>query len=146
MRQQMRLDLPDRIQRHGHHNQQGCAAEIEGHRILADQDFRQDTDSRKIGRAKHRQTGQHRIKVIRRRLARTDPRDIAAIFAQVFCRVLRVKDNRRIEKRKEHDQADIDAEIKRLSAAKKRIQCHKPLGTAGLAARQVDHRYRHQQK
>src|SRR5207253_1655204 len=72
MGEQMRVDLRHGIHRHADDDQQAGAAEIERHRILRDQDLRQNAYRGQIDRAENGDPGQHVIEVVRGVLARAD--------------------------------------------------------------------------
>ena len=56
VRHQMRLDLSHKIHHHNNNNQQGSAAKLKRHIPVNNQEFRQQTDCRNIGRADQGQT------------------------------------------------------------------------------------------
>ena len=61
----MALYLRHEVHHDHHHNQHGGAAQIEGHVEHDHQKLRQQADQRDVGRAKHRQTRQHAVDVVR---------------------------------------------------------------------------------
>ena len=117
MSQQVRLDLRDRVHRHGDDDQQAGATEIEGNRKPGDQDLRQDADDRKVSRADHRQPGQHAVEILGGVTARPDAGDKAAVLLEVVRRLRRVEHDRRIEEGEEDDQADVKEQIERLAVS-----------------------------
>ena len=102
--EQVRLDLRHRVHGHRDDDQDRGAAEIERPPRSCDQQFRQQADGGDVGRADHRQAGQHVVEVFRRPLAGTDARQEAAVLAQVLRRLFRVEDDRGVEEAEEDDQ------------------------------------------
>ena len=126
MGQQMPLHLRDRIHGHADHDQERRAAEIEWHRGVRNQDFRNDTDDRQIDRTDHRNSGQDVIDIFRRAFARPDAGNEAAMLLQIVRGLGRIKNDRRIEEGEEHDQRNIQDQKQRTAVRKLGGDSRKP--------------------
>src|SRR5690606_32552041 len=83
MREQMGLDLCNRVHGNRNDDQEGSATEVERHGELRDQDFGQQTDCGQIRRPEYQQAGDDVVEVIDRLLARTDSRNEPALLLEV---------------------------------------------------------------
>jgi len=100
-RDQVRLDLLDRVHRDPHDDQEPGPAEIERDVEAGDEDAGQDADDGDVDRAAQRDPRQDLVDVLRRLLPRADARDEGATLLQVLRRLARVEHQRRVEEAKE---------------------------------------------
>src|SRR6185437_3621341 len=103
VRHQVGLELRHEIHRHHHGDEERGAAEIERHVVVAPQELRHQADERDVDRADEREGRDDPVHVLRRLLARADPRDEGAALLEVVRRLLRVEDERRVEEAEEDD-------------------------------------------
>ena len=136
--------LCHRIHGDSNDNEKTGTAEIEGHGILRDQEFRKDTHGRQISSADHGQPSQHVIEIFGRVRAGADTGDKAAVAFQIVGGVNGIEDNGRVEEGEEHDQADVEHQVERLAVAQESRDGGQPLRTA--AAREARHGQRHEQQ
>lgn len=115
MGKQVRLNLRHRVHRHVDHDQQAGATEVERHRVLANQQFRQRADQRQIQRANGRQPRQHIVEIAGGVLARPNTGNEAAMLAKIIGRLLGIENNRRVEEGKKQDRRHIERQIQRLA-------------------------------
>src|SRR3989344_9222346 len=116
MRQQMALDLGDRIDSAVDDDQQaGAAQEEQRNAGLRNHIFGQHADKGQVRRADHGDAGEHIIQIGRRVLARTDAGDEAAILLQVLRRLFRVEDHGGVEEAEEDDAERIERHVQRLA-------------------------------
>jgi hypothetical protein len=104
MGQQIALHLRHRIHGHADHDQQRGAAEVERHRRVGNQNFRDQADDRQIDRAEHRDARQHVVDVFGGALARPDAGNEAAVLLEIVGGLGRVEHDRGVEEGEEHDQ------------------------------------------
>jgi len=115
MREQMRLDLANRIHGDIHHNQQACPAKEQWNAGLRNHILRNDADDGQIDGANHGNAGQHIIEIIRRALTGANAGDETAILLKVIRRLLWVEHNRRVEESEEDDAAAAAIAMRRRS-------------------------------
>ena len=109
VRQQMAVDLRHRVHRHATRR---SAARCRRNRTAARHRrpgvSGKQADDGQIGRADHRDAGQHVVDVVGRALARTDAGNEAAMLLQIVGRLRRVEDDRRVEEGEEDDQRGVE--------------------------------------
>ncbi len=88
LRNQVALDLSDRIEGHRHHDQQRGAADELADRQLAVDQLGDERHHRQIQRTDDRDAGQHIVDVLGGTLTRADARNEAAGALQVIGRIL----------------------------------------------------------
>ncbi|MPL95824.1 hypothetical protein SDC9_41996 [bioreactor metagenome] len=145
VREQVRLDLIDRVHRHRDHDQHRGAAEVERDRQLRAQDLGQQTDGGEIGRADHQHARHDVIEIFLGLLAGPDARDEAALVLQVVGNLVRLERHvRGVEIGEEDDHRGEEREIERLAGAE--IGENRRHDRAGLAAREGRDRGRQQEQ
>src|SRR3954469_1487980 len=120
---QLALDLLGGVETHTDEDEHGRAAEREG---LAgagaaagkegQRDDRQDGDGRQVERTRQRDPRQDVLEVLRRRTARSDARDEAAVLAHVVADLDRVERDRDIEVREEDGEQAVGEDVRPLRA------------------------------
>src|SRR6266568_9607670 len=81
-RDEVALDLLDRVERDAHHDEERRPAEIEGHAELVDEERRQHADRGDVDRAAKGDAREDVVDVVGRRLARPDARDVAPVLLE----------------------------------------------------------------
>ena len=104
MRQQMALDLRNRVHCDIDDDQKASPPKVEGYLQLADQEFRQQTDQREVRSTNHRQAGKHEIEIFRRARAGTDAGHETAVLLQILGRLVRVEHHGGVEEAEEDDE------------------------------------------
>jgi hypothetical protein len=112
----VRLDLRDGVQRDADHDQQGRAAEVEGHVQLRDEDGRQDANGGNIERAHQRDARQDTVDVLGGALPRADAGNETAELLHVLGDVARVERDRRIKIAEEDHQRDEQHVVQHAAA------------------------------
>ena len=151
MRDQVALDLADRVHRHVDDDQQAGPAEVEGHPRLAERNLGDQADQRQIGRADDGDAVEQIIEILLGRLARTNAGNEAAVALEVFRGLFRIELHRGVEEAEEHDPEAVQRHEQRravLEIGRQRDQPVARRGPAGgaLGPRHLQHRQRHQQQ
>src|SRR5690606_21348340 len=101
VRDQVTLDLRDRIERYTDHDQKRSATKVERHASRRDQEFRQQADEHEIDGAHHRDAGEHIVDVLGGTLSRTIAGYEAGMLLQLVGSVLRIEHDGRVEEGEE---------------------------------------------
>src|SRR3546814_5010441 len=95
MRDEVGLNLRDRIHRDADDDQEAGAAEIEGDAVLGNQDLGQDADEGQIDGADDREAREDVVQIVRGVLSRSYARNEPTVLAQIIRRLLRVEQDRK---------------------------------------------------
>ena len=128
MRQQITLDLRDRIHGDADDDEERRPAEIERYRRIGDQHLGDEAHDREVAGADHRDAREHIVDVLGRPLAWPNARDEAAVLLEVVGGLGRVEHDRGVEEGEEHDQRDVEDEEERPAVAELRGQNGEPFG------------------
>src|SRR6266481_4064710 len=120
VREQIALNLRQRIHGHADHDQERRAAKVERHRGVGNQNFRDKADNREVDRAQYRDARKHIVDVFRGALAGANARNEAAMLLEIVGGLGRVEHDRGIEEREEHDQRQIEKQEQRPAVAELR--------------------------
>ena len=116
MRLQMTVNLRDGVHRHIDHDQKRGAAKIKRQGRIGNKPFGQQADHGKVEGAKHRDSGENVVDILRRALARPYPGDEAAVLLQIIRGVGGIEDRRGVEEGEEDDQRRVENKIERAAA------------------------------
>ena len=100
MGEQVGVNLGHRVHGDADHDQKAGAAEIEGHGITRNQNFRQHADDGQVGRANNGEPGQNIVQIIGSALAGTNAGDKSAVFAEIVSGLGRIENDGRVENAK----------------------------------------------
>ena len=129
----MALYLSHKVHYDHHHDQHGGAAQIKGHVKHHHQKLWQQADQRDVGRAKHRQAGQHTVNIVGGLLAWSDTRHKRTGSLQVVRHFLRVEHQGGIEKAEKDDKAGKQQNIQGLTRANRHCQILQPVRAVATA-------------